>query len=60
MNQSRSVRYRAPRDRRVRATAAPRDDSIADASGQRIPGNIPFIPRIIFCSPPLATIFIIF
>jgi len=27
---------------------------------QRMPGSIPFIPRIIFCMPPLATIFIIF
>jgi hypothetical protein len=26
----------------------------------RMPGNMPFIERIIFCMPPLATIFIIF
>ena len=26
----------------------------------RIPGSIPFMPRSIFCMPPLATIFIIF
>ncbi len=30
------------------------------AAGQRIPGNIPFIPRIIFCMPPLENCFIIF
>ena len=26
----------------------------------RIPGNIPFMPRIIFCIPPLENCFIIF
>ena len=30
------------------------------AGGQRMPGIMPFIPRIIFCNPPLENCFIIF
>ena len=37
----------------------PRRD-VARKAPQRIPGNIPFMPRIIFCIPPLENCFIIF